>query len=153
LLEATAAGVGLLGARKAAALQGMGGVGKTVLAAAAVSDERITRAFPDDIYWLTLGQTPDLQNAQRRLLRWIAPDAPLPTSIQEGRDALDTALKSRRCLLVLDHVRGGGAGVPRRSGRSRGARPAGRGRVRGPGMRPAAARTCHGRRDPGAGFV
>ena len=82
----------------------MGGVGNTVLAVAVVQDRAIRIAFPDGIVWLTLGQTPDLPSLQRRLLAWVAPDAVPPTEIQAGRDALDTALKSRRWLIVLDDV-------------------------------------------------
>ena len=82
----------------------MGGVGKTVLAAAVIEDPEIRAAFRDGIVWLTLGQTPDLLTLQRRLLAWVAPDTEPPTEVPAGRDALDTALKSRRWLIVLDDV-------------------------------------------------
>ena len=82
----------------------MGGVGKTVLAAAVIQDQEIRAGFRDGIVWLTLGQTPDLLALQRRLLAWVAPDTEPPTEISAGRDALDTALKSRRWLIVLDDV-------------------------------------------------
>ena len=82
----------------------MGGVGKTVLAAAIVQDPEVRAAFPDGVVWLTLGQTPDLLALQRRLLAWVAPDKDPPTEVSGGRDALDTALKSRRWLIVLDDV-------------------------------------------------
>ena len=65
---------------------------------------RSALAFPDGIVWLTLGQTPDVLTLQRRLLAWVAPDKEPPTELQAGRDALDTALKSRRWLIVLDDV-------------------------------------------------
>ena len=82
----------------------MGGVGKTMLAVVVVEDPEIRAAFPDGIVWLTLGQTPDVLTLQRRLLGWVAPEADPPTEVQAGRDALDTALKSRRWLIVLDDV-------------------------------------------------
>ena len=106
ILRTTAEEEGLPGVRTAMALQGMGGVGKTVLAGAAVRDDRIRQAFPRGIYWITVGQTPDISDLQRRLLAWLDPRAPTPTSIQDGRDALDTTLKSCRCrcLIVLDDV-------------------------------------------------
>ena len=34
----------------------MGGIGKTELAINLVNDEVVRRAFPDGIFWLTLGQ-------------------------------------------------------------------------------------------------
>jgi WD40 repeat protein len=82
----------------------MGGVGKTVLAAAVIQDEQIRARFRDGIVWLTLGQTPDVLTLQRRLLAWVAPDKEPPNEFPAGRDALDTALKSRRWLIVLDDV-------------------------------------------------
>jgi hypothetical protein len=104
LLGTDGAAVGLVGARRGTAVQGMGGVGKTVLAAAVVEDPEIRARFRDGIVWLTLGQTPDVLHLQRRLLAWVAPDEEPPTEISAGRDALDTALKSRRWLIVLDDV-------------------------------------------------
>jgi NB-ARC domain/TIR domain len=99
-----AASVGVVGARRGAAVQGMGGVGKTVLAAAVIQDPDVRAAFSDGAVWLTLGQTPDVLTLQRRLLAWVAPDIEPPTEVPAGRDALDTALKSRRWLIVLDDV-------------------------------------------------
>jgi WD40 repeat protein len=104
LLGGDGASVGVVGARRGAAVQGMGGVGKTVLAAAVIQDEQIRASFRDGIVWLTLGQTPDMLILQRRLLAWVAPDKEPPSEIPAGRDALDTALKSRRWLIVLDDV-------------------------------------------------
>lgn len=60
----------------------MGGVGKTVLAAAVIQDEQIRARFRDGIVWLTLGQTPDVLTLQRRLLGWVAPDKEPPARSQ-----------------------------------------------------------------------
>ena len=38
----------------------MGGIGKTVLAAALAHDSEVRQAFPYGIYWLTIGQKPNL---------------------------------------------------------------------------------------------
>ena len=46
------------------ALTGAGGFGKTTLAAALCQDEEINQAFDDGILWTTLGETPDLADAQ-----------------------------------------------------------------------------------------
>jgi NB-ARC domain len=37
-------------------LQGMGGIGKSVLASALAHRPEVRRAFPDGVYWITLGQ-------------------------------------------------------------------------------------------------
>ena len=38
------------------ALQGMGGIGKTILAQALCADEVVQQAFPDGIIWTTIGK-------------------------------------------------------------------------------------------------
>jgi hypothetical protein len=43
-----------------AALVGMGGVGKSVLAVALARDCQVRRAFADGIIWLTIGLQPNL---------------------------------------------------------------------------------------------
>ncbi len=48
---------------KATSVQGMGGIGKSVIAAAVCHDCDIRRSFEDGIYWLTIGQNPDIQKA------------------------------------------------------------------------------------------
>ena len=50
------------------ALHGLGGVGKTTLAAALVEELARDGAFPDGIYWLTLGEEP----TDAQLLGWLA---------------------------------------------------------------------------------
>jgi len=45
-------------------LLGLGGIGKTVLAAALAKGEDVGKHFPDGIFWLTLGQQPDIVNRQ-----------------------------------------------------------------------------------------
>ena len=43
------------------AIAGLGGVGKSVLAAALGQDREVQERFGDGILWVTLGQSPDLQ--------------------------------------------------------------------------------------------
>jgi NB-ARC domain len=47
----------------------MGGIGKTMLAAALAHNPKVWQAFPDGIYWLTVGQTPNVLDLQNQLLR------------------------------------------------------------------------------------
>jgi hypothetical protein len=64
--------VGLSGSRRIG-LFGQGGLGKTVAAIDLVEDEELRRSFPDGVFWLTLGQTPDLVGLQSRLIKWTCP--------------------------------------------------------------------------------
>ena len=50
------------------ALHGLGGVGKTTLAAALAEEAARDGAFPDGIYWLTLGE----EATEAQLLTWLA---------------------------------------------------------------------------------
>ena len=45
----------------------MGGIGKSVLAASLARDEEVRQAFPDGVFWLTVGQNPSLKNLQFEL--------------------------------------------------------------------------------------
>jgi hypothetical protein len=54
------ASVAITGQGQAFGVQGMAGVGKTVLATALAHDSEVRRAFPDSIYWLTVDQKPNV---------------------------------------------------------------------------------------------
>lgn len=85
-------------------VQGMGGVGKSVLAAAIARSYEVEQRFPDGVFWITFGQTPDLIKLQGMLGKAIG-DPTIPYgSIQEGTANLDEALKEKTCLLILDDV-------------------------------------------------
>ena len=83
---------------------GMGGVGKTMIAAAFVHDEEV-RAQYDRICWVSLGQEPDIVLLQQTLHIQLTGKA-LPEAAKEdervGLQALKEAVKAQRVLLVLD---------------------------------------------------
>lgn len=85
-------------------LQGMGGIGKTVLASALVRDADIQRAFPDGIYWLTLGQHADIVARQLQLARAMSRQAETFVDPQAGKARLEELLHDKRSLVVLDDV-------------------------------------------------
>jgi hypothetical protein len=93
--------VALTGAGKFG-LQGMGGIGKTVLATALAHDLEVRQAFPDGVYWLTIGQKPNLLELQNQLLRQLTGSKQILTTEQEAKDALREALEGRRALVVMD---------------------------------------------------
>ena len=84
-------------------LVGMGGSGKSVLAAATARDRRVRDAFPDGRFWLELGPHPPLLQLQARLAAALGDSTPI-TDVPQGRAQLSRLLAERRCLLVLDNV-------------------------------------------------
>ena len=84
-------------------LVGMGGSGKSVLAAAAARDPRVRDAFPDGRLWLELGPDPPLLQLQASLAAALGDSTPV-TDVPQGRAQLSRLLAERRCLLVLDNV-------------------------------------------------
>src|SRR5271165_6531873 len=89
-------GTGIMG------VQGMGGIGKTVLATALARDSEVRQAFPDGIYWLAIGQKPNLLELQNQLLRQLTGSTQTPTTEQEAKNALREALEGRTALVVVD---------------------------------------------------
>ena len=84
---------------------GMGGVGKTTIAAALVNDEEVRRSF-EKILWVSIGQEPDLRELQDSLHLQLT-DASLPDTIKtdgEVSAALRNASAKAEVLLVLDDV-------------------------------------------------
>ena len=101
-LLAGGANVGITGKSSAVGVQGMDGVGKTVLAAALARDSEVREAFPDGICWITIGQKPDLLALQNQLLRQLTGSKETLTTEHEAKDALCEALEGRSALLVAD---------------------------------------------------
>jgi hypothetical protein len=104
LLASDAGSVGITGHSVAAGIQGMGGVGKTVLAAALTRDPDVQRTFPDGIFWLTLGQHPNLLDLMNRLAGWLGDCGGPFTSWLDAQPAIRQSLTGRRALLMLDDV-------------------------------------------------
>ncbi len=83
-------------------LHGMGGIGKSVLAAAVARDRRIREAFPDGLVWITVGQAPDIVALQRQAHQALGGDGAFADN--QGRSALGEWLANRAVLLILDDV-------------------------------------------------
>jgi hypothetical protein len=86
------------------AVQGMGGIGKTVLAAMACYDLRVRQAFPDGIYWLSFGTQPQIATLQSQLVNWIDGKPTTLSDVESLRLLLAGILSEKKCLLVLDDV-------------------------------------------------
>jgi len=97
---------GITGVSWKVGVQGMGGIGKSVLAAAVAQDEKVRRAFPDGIFWLSIGRDireSDLLQIQSKLARDLG-DGSVFESWNEGKDKLRELLADKACLLILDDV-------------------------------------------------
>ncbi|MHC4177957.1 MAG: NB-ARC domain-containing protein [Planctomycetota bacterium] len=104
LLGDNADSVAITGQGHALGVQGMGGVGKTVLAAALTRDAAVQKAYPDGIFWLTVSAQPNLLNLLNQLARWL-PDCDSPlTNETEPQKKVREALAGKRALLILDDV-------------------------------------------------
>ena len=84
-------------------IQGMGGIGKSVLAAALARDRDIRRSYPDGVVWVTVGQEPNLLQLQGELARVLKCVEPIE-NISRGKDVLRGILLDKAVLLVLDDV-------------------------------------------------
>jgi WD40 repeat protein len=85
-------------------LQGMGGIGKTVLAIDLVNDDEVRRAFHDGIFWLTLGQSIQPLQLQGELVAYIGGEGRTFATVNEARDRLQQLFEGKACLLVLDDL-------------------------------------------------
>ncbi len=82
-------------------MHGMGGIGKSVLAAALAHDRKVREAFPDGIVWVGLGSLPAVVALQRRVHADLGGDGAFQTE-HEGRVKLKELLAGKRVLLILD---------------------------------------------------
>ncbi len=106
LLSGRTQAVGITGKVQYVGVQGMGGLGKSVLAAALAHDEAVRAAFPDGIFWLRFRQDidhADLLELQAEILKILAPDQ-LPDSLANGVNLLNRALEYRSCLFIADDL-------------------------------------------------
>jgi NB-ARC domain len=62
--------VGITGVAQHLGLLGMGGIGKSVLAAAVARDGEVREAFPDGVIWLAIGREVEIRSRQADLVRW-----------------------------------------------------------------------------------
>ena len=98
LLSDGAAALGIVGVR------GMGGIGKSVLAAALAHDPQVQAAFPDGVVWLPIGREPNLPARQEELYLFLTGERENFRDEIQGRGFLASALADKACLVILDDV-------------------------------------------------
>jgi WD40 repeat protein len=103
LLGAGEGGLAITGGR-GLGIHGQGGIGKTVLAAALARDEQVRSHFPDGVWWVTVGERPDLVGAQIDLLERLGAPTEGVRSTLDALGVLRDALRDQRCLVVVDDV-------------------------------------------------
>jgi len=85
------------------ALEGMGGIGKTVLAQALFKDEVVREAFPDGLVWITVGREPTRDLAAS--LRQIAHALGAPANESVAPETLyRTTIADKAALIVIDDI-------------------------------------------------
>lgn len=86
------------------AVVGMGGAGKSVLAAAVCRDDLVRAAFPDGIVWVELGPDPVVPARQAQVVAAFGQPGNAFADAQQGKAVLTQLLSERRCLVVVDNV-------------------------------------------------
>lgn len=86
------------------AIYGLGGIGKSVLAAKLAHEEAIQARFSDGILWATLGQNPDLLPLLSGWIQALGDTDYKPTAIEAASTHLRTLLYDKKALVVVDDV-------------------------------------------------
>lgn len=88
------------------ALWGLGGAGKTTLAAALAEDPHIRQHFSDGVLWVSIGQEQNPQACLTQILNdlGLADENVQHQTVEAKRGIIRVALASRHALIVLDDV-------------------------------------------------
>lgn len=81
---------------------GIGGIGKSVLATALAWEPDVQRFFPDGIIWVTLGANPPLTVKQAWIARSLGDYRGTYEDVHTGRASLSILLAKKACLIILD---------------------------------------------------
>jgi len=85
-------------------IHGMGGLGKSILAKLVARNPNVRRTFGDGVFWVPIGNKPNLLNAQHRLAQELGCSELRIQDVEQGRLLLGELLEPLSVLLVLDDV-------------------------------------------------
>ncbi|BAY26879.1 WD repeat protein [Calothrix sp. NIES-2100] len=102
VLSQTKQPVAITGKSRRVGVQGMGGIGKTVLATALARDEEVRKAFPDGVFWITVGQTPQILTWQSYIASALGDLQAAFTEVGLAKARLRELFAEKTCLLILD---------------------------------------------------
>jgi WD40 repeat protein len=91
-------------AQQTTLLQGMGGIGKTVIASAIARNNRIRNRFVDGIIWITFGQQVDIIQKLLYVGQCLDDDLAKYTTYSSAKIRLSEILAEKSCLLLLDDL-------------------------------------------------
>ena len=94
----------ITGTKYATALHGMGGVGKSVMAAAFARRCETRWAFDDGVVWLTFGQNPNLVNILKGMGQFFGDDLDHYINETTAKARIVDLLSDKNSLLVLDDI-------------------------------------------------
>jgi len=88
------------------ALQGMGGIGKTVLAQVLCHDEVVQQAFPDGIVWITIGKESafDALTRMREVGKALGDDPSRYENELAAKHQYRSTIRKKAALIVVDDV-------------------------------------------------
>ncbi|NEQ66500.1 MAG: hypothetical protein F6K21_13530 [Symploca sp. SIO2D2] len=86
------------------AIYGLGGIGKSTVAAALAHEPEIQSHFPDGIFWATLGQQPDILSFLSTWIQALGDYDFKPINSDSASLQLRTLLADKKALLVVDDV-------------------------------------------------
>ncbi|NEQ86384.1 MAG: hypothetical protein F6K26_41860, partial [Moorea sp. SIO2I5] len=86
------------------AIYGLGGIGKSTLAAALAHDSEVQSHFPDGIFWATLGQQPDILSFLSSWIQQLGYYDFKAINIDSASLQLRKLLSDKKALLVVDDV-------------------------------------------------
>jgi WD40 repeat protein len=90
--------------KRTTAVEGMGGIGKSVLATAFAHDRKVRFAFPDGIVWLTVGREPSMYELYRAVGVALGDQLSNYPDETTARQNAQKALADTKCLLILDDL-------------------------------------------------
>ncbi|AOX01614.1 hypothetical protein BJP34_21160 [Moorena producens PAL-8-15-08-1] len=86
------------------AIYGLGGIGKSTLAAALAHDKEVQSHFTDGIFWASLGQQPDILSFISTWIQALKDYDLKPINTEAASLQLRTLLSDKKALLVVDDV-------------------------------------------------